>query len=201
MNAILPATNPSISFAELRTRHREIVADLIDQVPIVAADDGHKAWTLAVKQVMQRIAKTESAQLEFYGTLHGDESKHREWLIDAIWYFRSSDGKGEALLLALESEWNRSQSEVVNDFCKLLAVKAPIKIMLFEGNLEAGKYIELLENAGRIWLQHERGDLIYAINFREGNHKTWFCEVESSGRIEDFKLQAIDKLTGPDNHS
>ncbi len=177
MNEILPATNPSISFAELRTRHREIVADLIDQVPMVAAGDGYRAWTLAVKQVMERIARNESVQLEFYGTLDVDELKHREWLIDAVWYFRSSDGKGKALLLALESEWSESPSEVVNDFCKLLAVKALIKIMLFEGNHETEKYIELLGNVGSGWLQHDEGDLIYVINFREGRHEPGFTKL------------------------
>ena len=168
---------------------------------MVAAGDGHRAWTLAVKQVMERIARNESVQLEFYGTLDVDELKHREWLIDAVWYFRSSDGKGEALLLALESEWSESPSEVVNDFCKLLAVKAPIKIMLFEGNHETEKYIEPLGNVGSGWLQHDEGDLIYVINFREGRHKTWFYKVESSNPSDDFRFQVIDKLTGQDKSS
>ena len=106
MNEILPASNPSDSFAELRIRHREIVTNFVNLLAKSARGDGHKAWTLAVKQVMQQLAEKETSQLEFLGTLKLDEKTNREWLIDAIWYFRSSDENTEAILLALESEWN-----------------------------------------------------------------------------------------------
>ena len=152
-----------------------------------------------MKQALcSELAEKETSQLEFLGTLKVDEKTSREWLIDAIWYFRSSDEKTEAILLALESEWNKSKDEVINDFCKLLTVKAPIKIMLFEGRGDPEEYVEALSDLGGRWLQHTQGDLIYVINFKDGKHKTWFCEVKGAGLIKEFKFQAIDELTGHD---
>ena len=90
---------------------------------------------------------------------------------------------------------------MINDFCKLLTVKAPIKIMLFEGRGDPEEYVEALGGVGCRWLQHDKDDVIYVINFAKGQHTTWFYETEIAGRIENFKFRRIDELTGPDNLS
>ena len=82
------------------------------------------------------------------------------------------------MLLGLESEWLDNVGEVCSDFEKVLAVKTPIKIVLFgAGNgtrHSEREHIEELNKFSRQWCQHSRGDVFYAINFHDGRHDSFF---------------------------
>lgn len=192
---------------QVRVRHRDIVRDLVDRLPINADGSGKKDWTPAVKYMMHELCLQYlgSCQTEFWGT-HGDcvHGKHREWMVDVAWYVQGrSQEEPEGILLALESEWADSIDEVLFDFSKVLSMKAPIKLLLFE----AGKFskrtavdqVNSLNFLCRRWQQHTRGDALYAINFHDGEHETYFGEVSRDGANPDFTFCRLPELTGRDS--
>jgi hypothetical protein len=102
--------------------------------------------------------------------------------------------------LGLESEWTDSGNGIRADFSRLLATKAPIKIMLFETGKRrpTQEIVEDLNQLGRTWCQHSEGDFIYAIDFSHGNHSTFFYHVTTQGRDAHFTLEPIAELTRRD---
>jgi hypothetical protein len=60
------------------------------------------------------------------------------------------------------------------------------------------EYIEVINDIGRKWLQHTKGDLIYAIDFHDGSHTAFRYKVLTDGKVPSFRLKPISKLTGPD---
>jgi hypothetical protein len=151
--------------ATITAQHLSIVREMLIQLPQNAGIAGRKGWTPAVKRTMHDlcIKYVGSCGREFWGT-HPCESgqQHYEWLLDAAWYIQSS--QNEEILLGLESEWDDSLTEVQSDFAKLLTVKAPVKILLFEAGAHSGhtesEQISSLQALCRKWNQHSRGDFI-----------------------------------------
>lgn len=195
MSDIAAIHSNSHLFDQLQLSHRTIVHDLVGALPKFALSNGRRGWTEAVKELLKQRAQAKQNHLVFYGTSATEPIHSHEWLLDAAWYFRSNEVEG--ILLALESEWNHSPNDVAYDFSKLLAVKAPLKIMLFEDPKGLPAYIDALDSLGRKWLQHAEGDVIYAINFSNGKHVT-FYEVRVSGSDLNFKLGKLDDLSGDD---
>ncbi len=202
-------TSPEICFQSIRARHFDIVNALVKRLPKAGGvGTSLPTWTQAVKTVMEALANEFSndenlQQIEFYGTRMSGAPTH-EWLIDVVWYHRiygpeadpkTKTSQAESILLALESEWKQAADEVVNDFIKLLAVKAPIKIMLFERR-KAEDVWAALNSIGQKWTQHCPGDVIYAINFHDGKHATRVCDFTDSE--ETFELKEVTELTGDD---
>jgi hypothetical protein len=58
-----------------------------------------------------------------------DTKWHAEYLADLVWCIEKGDAYG-GLVLALESEWSQSWSDVLDDFDKLLDLKASLKVLL-----------------------------------------------------------------------
>jgi hypothetical protein len=190
---------------QVGARHRDIVRDLVNRLPRNAESSGKKDWTIAVKGTMHELCLQYlgSCANEFWGT-HRD-CLHREWLLDVAWYVQSKDEEEpeEGLVLALESEWADDIGEVMFDFSKVLSMKAPIKLLLFEaGNNSrrtASDQIERLNLLCRRWQQHSCGDALYAINFHDGEHETYFGEATRDGAIPDFDFGLLSEFTGPDS--
>lgn len=172
------------------SRHAEIVDDLIVTLPRFAnrASD-RKSWTSAVVKTMRHLCEEKylkSVEHEFCGTCRDGEKNYHEWLLDVVWYLNSAEE--EAILLGLESEWLANVSAVRFDFAKLLAVKAPIKIMLFESGCDRvrGLLMDSLNEVCRKWHQHSPGDAIYAIDWRNGEPSTFRCLVDNNGVAPPF---------------
>lgn len=189
---------------DARTRHRDIVRDLIERLPRSAENSGLKDWTSAMKSTMHDLCRQYlgSCGNEFWGTHHlCGTGGHREWLLDVAWYVQ--DDYEEGVLLGLESEWADDLKEVRFDFSKLLSIKAPIKLLLFEAGKNSkrtsAEQINDLNELCRIWPQHSLGDLLYAINFHDGEHETHFYEVRRAGAIPDFEFRRLAELSGKDS--
>lgn len=192
---------------QVSARHRDVVRDLVNRLPRNAESSGKKDWTLAVKRTMHELCLQYlgSCADEFWGT-HGDcpHGLHHEWLLDVAWYVRGkSEDEPEGILLALESEWANDIGAVLFDFSKILSMKAPIKLLLFEngknGRGTDSDQIEQLNLLCRRWQQHSRGDALYAINFHDGEHETYFGEAVQDGVIPDFAFRLLPELTGRDS--
>jgi hypothetical protein len=192
---------------DIRSNHQKIVRELIEKLPEQAASNMNRDWTDAEKKVMHTLFKKYlKNQGEYCASLTDDKNpseKFHEWMLDISWYLKIQDVDKkkilhEGLVLALESEWSHSKSEVGSDFCKLLAVKSPIKIMVFGvKESELLDYINLLNNIGKRWIQNPCGEVYYAINFDEkDNHQTYFYECKKNEIGVNFKFNKCETLTG-----
>jgi len=189
---------------QLRAMHREIVASIISRLSKTADTGSTKDWTDAVKETMHDLCKEYLSSCEYYaGTHRGADcpSRHREWLLDAIWWVGTKRNSSNGVLLGLESEWRDSPDEVISDFEKVLAMKTPIKIILFEESKKhpEAAHIKALNELCGGWSQHSRGDVLYAINFHGGRHDTFFYEADKDGAIPNFAFRKESKLSGPDD--
>lgn len=185
-------------------KHREIVQDLIQKLPAFAPGDKKQEWTSTVKQVMHQLCQDHTGKdvADCYATI-SDVSW--EWMLDVLWYAYGEQGQ-EWVLLGLESEWNDRGEGIVWDFRRLLATKAPIKIMLFEARgskpekskKRRDEVIETLNAAARAWAQHAAEDHFYAIDFSHGSHASYYCQIRSDGRDENFAFELLPELSGDD---
>ena len=183
---------------EILSRHNSIIHDVVTLLPLAAKTNDKGEWTEAVKSTMYQLwGKYLPGYKEEFCGFSLKRATH-EWLLDVMWY--PKDDSTEGVLLGLESEWLDSLKECRSDFCKLLAVKAPLKIFLFEaGKFKEEDHIQSLNVVCRKWQQHIKGDLIYAINFSDGRHTTYFYEVLKDGPIAEFQFQKIANLSGTDS--
>lgn len=192
------------AFADVVAQHRKIVTELIDRLPYEAVSGSNKDWTHAAMRVMHDLCQQYigPCRKHFYGVHRCEIENHQEWLLDVLWWFQSDTEQG--VLLGLESEWADSTGEVCSDFSKVLAVKAPIKIILYyEGTRKrparSQSRIEGLTSLCRQWRQHSAGDVLYAINFHEGEHETYWHSIARDGAAPDFAFGKIPELTDRDH--
>jgi hypothetical protein len=119
------------SFDERKQVANRFIEKFVEKVatPKGILDDSDEAWTQSVRR---RFIKT--CPEDCYA-LPGDPLTRRgEYLADYTW--AEVDG-GKRVLLASESEWGRGRygsthwPPVEHDFEKLLAIKAPFKVLIF----------------------------------------------------------------------
>jgi integrase len=115
----------------LRAIDREIRKALND---VVRRHDRRKLsrseWTRQVKQALSRLGRNRNFAVAAHGC---SGTTDPEWLLDLTW--AEEWGKGAFLrqiVLAAECEWNRSDPEIDWDFQKLLAVRARLRLFVFD---------------------------------------------------------------------
>ena len=88
-----------------------------------------KVWTSKVKSFVSKLAPKEGHQV------YASSSKNvrgGEWLFDLIWVKGNyEENRIERVILAMESEWDRSKGSIDYDFQKLMVVRADLRVMLF----------------------------------------------------------------------
>jgi hypothetical protein len=186
--------------------HRKVVTELIERLPDEGAAGGDtlKAWTKAIKHVMHHLIGVHldpSTKWEFCGTYTTeDNSQCLEWMLDVAWYVK--DEHQEGIVLALESEWDSKPQELLADFTKLLATKAPVKIFIFTADQrKLSSLFDPLQKTLLRWQQHSPGDAVYLIEFSKAKHETWFCEVGAIPLSSPLVLERVAELSGPDHRS
>lgn len=196
----------SETLEQVTGRHREIINDLIGKLLKVDIDARRPLWTEAVKKIMQDLCANKymkSIGMEYCATCTVKKIRYHEWLLDVVWYLNTEEE--EAIVLALESEWDNKIGCVRDDFAKLLAVKAPIKILLFEAGKKsrntAEAHMRSLTQVSRKWRQHSEGDMIYVINFRDGGYEAHFYRAPGDGWIPDLTFLPMSErpLTGTES--
>lgn len=147
-------------------------------------NDTDKTWT---KNILEYFEKE--------GINSYDLVSHRNYLNDLVW---SIEGKKEeeyenydGLVLALESEWGRSKKQIMEDFYKLVDVKAFLKIMIIGRSGQAtNEIIEVMSKIikkGRIKVFEEE----YLIIVFPQN----YYEVEKEGQVfSGYKINSQGKL-------
>lgn len=81
------------------------------------------AQTSSIKHALEKLGK--SLGFTVFSTDRKHQHDNHEWLLDLSWW-----EPGRGTVLACECEWGNA-GEIVHDFEKLLAIKAPLKLMIF----------------------------------------------------------------------
>ncbi len=147
-------------------------------------------WTVAMKEWLSSIARQ-----------HGMRGIHTasdmsEFLLDLVWWH---DGPPQGAVLACEMEWGNTRhpqgnpARVVEDFDKLLSVKAPFKLMLFDSYGNAERRTEMI-SAMDSYLQkfgdHRAGEQYLAIDVSPLPH-AWLCKISHDSEDSLPKLSAL----------
>ena len=88
-------------------------------------------WTKDIKSHLASFLHSEG--LKVYAAGIGNAADGGEWLLDlTAMRFDTESYELRRLLVAAESEWRRERWEIANDFHKLVAVRADLKLMIFQ---------------------------------------------------------------------
>jgi len=107
-------------FGQLPADPATIANEIIRKVRRLAKD-GRPDWSREIKKVLTNLGNAKG-----YYVYPDPKKRNREWLLDLIWL----DKKTGSIRLAVESELG-NENEALDDFQKLLCVKAPLKVMIF----------------------------------------------------------------------
>jgi hypothetical protein len=114
---------------ERRRVAKRFVEEFVKTVAPPSRDDSDRAWTQSIRKRLIEIRP------EYCCASPCDPCKAKgEYLVDYTW---EEENNGRRVLLACESEWGSGRNGTTNwapvehDFEKLLAVKAPFKILIF----------------------------------------------------------------------
>jgi len=153
----------------------------------------NKDWTAALKSVFGDMAKDFHPDHVVSSSMHGGEI-----LLDLAW---RRSGTCADLLLAMESEWG-DEGDVVNDFVKLMNVKAGLKVMIFStegGNAARAKMEAAIKKCLESSVHHISGEEYLLLNFTYGSPGAAYCSgytVPQDGKqsVIDFKEKRHEKL-------
>lgn len=137
--------------------------------------DGKPDWTRKVKEVLKGIGKEKGYKV-YPDPEDKDREWHGEWLLDLIWL----DEKTGAIRLAAESEWG-NEDEVLDDFQKLLCIKAPLKVMIYY--VYNKPFVNKFENYMTRFDQHAKGEHYLLIEFAPGPADQAHLYAVKNGRI------------------
>jgi len=129
----------------------------------------NRKWTGTLKDVFAEIAKEVDPKYVLSSSGHGGEL-----LFDMAW--RRSDSSPD-IILCMESEWG-DVGDVVNDFTKLMNVKASIKVMIFTtkgDDVGRLKMNTAIENCLRSSVHHVSGEEYALFNFPFGLPGMAYC--------------------------
>ena len=166
---------------------------LFDRVAARVAEKLHKSapnkdWTGTLKSVFGEMAKDVGQNYVVSSSVHGGEH-----LFDLAW--RQSASCPDIVLCA-ESEWG-NQDEVLNDFVKLMNVKAALKVMIFSTNgddVARSKMRAAIEGCLRSSVHHIRGEKYLLLNFPYGLPGMAYCSaytVPGDGKQADIKFEEL----------
>jgi hypothetical protein len=129
-------------------------------------------WTRTIKEALSRYGEEKGFRV--YSSLTRSGKRAGEWLLDIVWYNTTTG----TISLAVESEWG-NENDVLDDFEKLLCVKAPLKVMIYfayKGSLISGfeQYLSVFDH-------HVQGEKYLVIEFHGSNSCVYMYEVLENG--------------------
>jgi hypothetical protein len=160
----------------------KLLQNVVSKIPARAKTDSTTDWTKATKLVLRNLGRQQT-KIDVY----------EEWLLDMVWYLR---GKG-GIQLAVESELGKREA-ILDDFEKLMCVKAPLKLFLIESG-DSGVRKEL-EGYLAEFGQHIKGETYLLADFHRGLHDCYQFVVKRNGKQKkgEIKFQKITRLCGSD---
>lgn len=173
-------------FGEPPVAYLDFLKQFCRLVPTETGTDMSSAsWTRAVKKVLHDLMPRKG--MRFFASYKSEKEKHHEWLVDVAWY--QSDRKN--LAFVAESEWAswfkkkpRKIDLIRDDFEKLMSMKAPLKLMIFESDdLDQQKaIIGALERYLGESDQNVPGERYLLVDFNNGSHWSFQLEIPSAAK-------------------
>lgn len=114
-----------------------------------------------------------------------------QFLLDLVWW-RDSDSMD--IVLAVESEWGKNW-QVWEDFGKLLVVKSPLKLMVFEK--QPKDTVETIEQLYmQRYTQHVKGEQYLLIEFDTNKSEAhpFHFSVPSDGRLKTVTFRSVPTI-------
>ncbi len=149
-----------------------------------------KCRTTAMKIVLRRCGRARG-----YDVYPNNDrrlcDRFHEWLYDLIWWDNTPGRKGVAL--AAECEWSTRQGAAIDDFEKLLTVKAPLKLFICRTRRHdevRGQIAATLKE----FRQHVAGEKYVICEVRQS--KKWTCYLYhvkhvKRGRVADVSFRQL----------
>lgn len=151
----------------------------------IESESSSAAWTVALKDSIRSLLETQGTNITEVLYSDGENGKH-EFLLDVVVWDRAD---GEGVVLAVESEWSQTIRDVVNDFWKLLVVKAPIKLMIFACNRNPWRFTQdaVSEELTKCLLKyrdHIKDEKYIFMDYaRPPGRKAWWITIPANGRL------------------
>jgi hypothetical protein len=142
-------------------------------------------WTGILKEILRNMGK----KLNHVVSPDPEGEEPKQFLLDLLWW-KNKDVMD--IVLAVESEWGKRE-DVWFDFGKLMVVKSPLKLMVFEKQAkETVRTIE--EGYMRKYDQHIEGEYYLLLEFDTKNKvaRSFHYRVPSSGRLNGVTFRILE---------
>jgi hypothetical protein len=172
-------------FGQLPESPDKIVDEIQARVRQVAKD-GRPDWSTEIKEVLRKLGREKG--YDVYPDPEEKNGWHGEWLLDLIWF----EGKTGAIRLAAESELG-NENQVLDDFEKLLCIKAPLKIMIYY--VYKKPFVKKFVDCIKAFDQHVKGEHYLLIEFAPGTigpaDRAYFYQVPNHGRLAKVEFRPL----------
>ena len=156
-----------------------ISEELVHGLPSELSDPyaANTPWTKAVKARLYAIGNARGLKTYCHGSKHGGE-----WLLDVVWMVPNE----HHIVLAAESEWG-ILPHVEDDFDKLMSIKAPCKLLLFNTNNhnDADIIINKLQSNMLAYPYHIAGEEYMLLEVTASGAFRYYFKVLKDGRQDD----------------
>jgi len=151
----------------------------------------NKPWTKAVNARLSKIGRRQGMLVCCRGC-----QEHGEWLLDVVWMLTDQ----HKIVLAVESEWGGLPA-IEDDFDKLMSIKSPRKLMLFETNNNQGykEILERLEINMKDYPYHIAGEDYMALEITAPAAFRYHFHVPSDGKLQEVHFEKIQEVPWPWN--
>ena len=149
---------------------------------------GHD-WTAIIKEVLCKVGEHRK-----YEVLCRGINEHHEWLLDVVWWKQHRErGRGSAR--AGEGEWECK--DLMWDFQKLLCVKAPLKVFIYDGgNIPEHGEMERKQFEGemRVYPHHVAGEEYLFVSFGNTGQYAHHFVVPRDGALEHIEFEYLETV-------
>lgn len=167
----------------------EISRQLVNGLPKELRDQPDSAWTAAIVKGLDKIGKSKGLHVCGHGC-----SGQSEWMLDIVWMKTPE----QRVILAVESEW-RGQSAISEDFGKLMVVKSPLKLMVFNTSDHKGweLIVKRLEKDMTNFPDHLSGEHYLLLEVTAPGAFRYEFRVPTDGRLDPVQFQELERLDWP----
>ncbi len=161
-----------------------ISEEFVRRLPIELGDPNasDRLWTEKVTALLFAMGK----EREFMVCCHGSPDQG-EWLLDTTWLIRDQ----HKIVLAVESEWGKL-APIEDDFDKLLSIKAPRKLMLFNTSNHKGanEIVEKLASNMLAFPYHLVGEEYMLMEVTAPGAFRYYFKLEKDGPQNDVTFES-----------
>jgi hypothetical protein len=135
----------------------------------------------AIKRALDELGRALNYTVFFSD--NGDRRHDREWMLDLVWW-----SAGTGTVAAMKCDWGNAGS-VVEQFHRLMGLKAPLKVMVFSTRQAGAERPDVLQRKDTSAMLHALGTC--AIDFRQhvnGEHYLLLELVEEENLFRGYEL-------------